>query len=334
MRAMHLAAILAAALVALACLGILLSPAGRRLLLDRPNERSLHRQPVPRSGGLAIAAGVGAAVAFSPLPFALWVALGAALALAAISLLDDILTLSTQLRLAAHLGAAAATVALAIGSDGAISFVLLALELAWSANLYNFMDGADGLAGGMALFGFGAYAVAGRLAGDPALASLCAVIAISSCVFLAANFPPAKIFMGDVGSVPLGFLAGALGLLGWRSGAWPLWFPMLVFAPFACDATLTLVKRLARRERVWQAHREHYYQRLVRMGFDHRGTLWIEYAAMAACAATALAIREASPTAQMTALVTVTLILAALAAWIDARWSRWTRRNGPGGAAA
>src|SRR5262249_56892173 len=124
----------------------------------------------------------------------------------------------------------------------------------------NLRDGSDGLAGGMALIGFGAYAVAANDAGHGALAGVSIAVAAASAAFLFFNFAPARIFMGDVGSVPLGFLAGTLGILGWREGAWPLWFPMLVFAPFACDATLTLIRRLLRRERVWEAHREHYYQ--------------------------------------------------------------------------
>jgi hypothetical protein len=125
--------------------------------------------------------------------------------------------------------------------------------------------------------------------------------------------------------VPLGFLAGALGALGWLDGVWPLWFPVLVFAPFVGDATLTLFRRLARRERVWQAHREHYYQRLVRMDFGHRGTAWIEYGAMAACAAVALLAREASPVLQAAAVCASAAALAAIAVWVDLRWAR-TRR--------
>ncbi|MGA8051867.1 MAG: glycosyl transferase, partial [Burkholderiales bacterium] len=143
--------------------------------------------------------------------------------------------------------------------------------------------------------------------------------------FLVRNFPPARIFMGDVGSVPLGFLAGALGLIGWNDGVWPLWFPIVVFAPFVCDATLTLIRRLLRGDRVWQAHREHYYQRLVRMGFGHRGTAAIEYAAMAGCAAVALFAREASVGVQVTSLTAATAALIAVAVWIDVHWARFVR---------
>jgi UDP-N-acetylmuramyl pentapeptide phosphotransferase/UDP-N-acetylglucosamine-1-phosphate transferase len=311
---------LAAFVVSLACLGALLSPAGRRLMLDRPNVRSLHRQPVPRSGGIAIAAGVAAAAVAAPqVPLAL---LALAAALAALSMADDVFTLPTLLRLAAHFAAAGAALGLVIGAADPLLFAVLLLAIAWYANLYNFMDGSDGLAGGMAVFGFGAYAWAAQQSGDAALAAASAGIAAACGAFLLLNFHPARLFMGDVGSVPMGFLAGAFGVLGWRDGVWPLWFPLLVFAPFVCDASLTLAKRLLRRERVWEAHKNHYYQRLVRMGFGHRATAWIEYAAMAACAALALFAREAEAAVQTGALGAAVLALAAIALWIDVRWAR------------
>ena len=122
-----------------------------------------------------------------------------------------------------------------------------------------------------------------------ALAAVCAGVAAAAAGFLCFNFHPARIFMGDVGSVPLGFTAGALGLVGWRSGAWPLWFPLLVFAPFILDATVTLLRRALRGEKVWQAHRSHYYQRMVQMGLGHRGTALRAYGLMAGCGAAALA---------------------------------------------
>ena len=339
-----LVVMLAALAVTLACLWVLLSPIGRRLMLDRPNQRSLHERPVPRSGGIAIAAGVAAGAAMSTVvvPHGVGVTLGIAGALAAISLADDIFTLPTMLRLAAHLAAAGAVVSLVIGVADPLLFVVLLLAIAWYSNLYNFMDGADGLAGGMAVFGFGAYAWAAHQSGHAALTAVSASVAAASGAFVLVNFHPARLFMGDVGSVPLGFLAGALGVLGWRDGAWPLWFPVLVFAPFMCDATLTLAKRLLRRERVWEAHKDHYYQRLVRMGFGHRGTAWIEYAAMAGCAALALFARKAEAGVQAGALCAAALVLAAVALWIDARWARWERTartartasSGPSGGAA
>jgi UDP-GlcNAc:undecaprenyl-phosphate/decaprenyl-phosphate GlcNAc-1-phosphate transferase len=326
MRAMSALAPLAAFAVALLAARLLLSSAGRRLALDAPNERSLHRDPVPRTGGIAIAAGVAVACAlvWPGLP----VILAVAALLAVVSFVDDLLGLSTRLRLALHLGAAAAVLAFELEITAPLAFVVFALAIAWAANLYNFMDGADGLAGGMAVVGFGAYALAAQVVGAATLATLCASLVAASAAFLVFNWHPARLFLGDVGSVPLGFLAGALGLQGWSIGAWPLWFPLLVFAPFICDATLTLLKRLLRRERVWQAHREHYYQRLVRMGFGHRGTAYIEYAAMAACAGLALLVYREPVAAQGIAIAFAAVALAAVAAWVDLRWARFVRAAG------
>ncbi len=317
---------LAAFVIALLCVKALMSETGRRLALDHPNERSLHERPVPRTGGLAIAAGVGAGWLVGAPGFAITLSLAAALA--ALSFLDDLFGLPTAVRLAGHLGAAAAVVLLELRFPGWAVLVLFALAVAWYANLYNFMDGSDGLAGGMALFGFGAYAAAAWLADVHPLAELSVVLAAASAAFLVRNFPPARIFMGDVGSVPLGFLAGALGLIGWNDGVWPLWFPLLVFAPFVCDATLTLLRRLLRGERVWQAHREHYYQRLVRMGFGHRGAALIEYAAMLACGAAAVYACNRERQIQITVLAASILVLISIAVWIDLRWSRYLRESG------
>jgi len=199
--------------------------------------------------------------------------------------------------------------------------------VAWITNLYNFMDGSDGLAGGMALIGFGAYAAAAALAGHAPLAALSVALAAASGAFLLLNFPPARIFLGDAGAVPLGFLAASLGLVGWRDDLWPLWFPLVVFAPFIGDATLTLLRRLARGERVWHAHREHYYQRLVRLGAGHRGAALTGYGLMLACAAAALYARDAAAPVQAGAIGAALLVLAAAAVWIDVRWSRHERRT-------
>ena len=335
MPAMQFQPALAAFLASLACLGLLLSPIGRQLMLDRPNERSLHGGPVPRSGGISIAAGVAACAAASDA--AVLHGIGAILviagALAVISLADDIFTLPALSRLAAHFAAAGAALGLGIGVADPMLFAVLLLAIAWFANLYNFMDGSDGLAGGMTVLGFGTYAWVAQQAGHGALATASVGIAVASLAFLAVNFHPARLFMGDVGSIPLGFLAGALGVLGWRDGVWPLWFPILVFAPFVCDATLTLVKRLLRRERVWEPHKDHYYQRLVRMGFGHRATALIEYGAMAGCAATAIFFRAAEPALQAGALGAAAVVLGAIAVWIDTRWARWSRTRGDSGGA-
>ncbi|HWD23573.1 MAG TPA: glycosyl transferase [Burkholderiales bacterium] len=291
--------------------------------LDRPNARSLHQRPVPRTGGIAVLAGTAVAIPF--VASALWLPVFVAAALAAVSLADDLRGMPTAVRLALHLAAAALLAWYVLAPMHPIELALLAVAVAWITNLYNFMDGSDGLAGGMSFLGFGAYALAAALAGNAPLALLCTAISMAAAAFLAHNFHPARIFLGDVGSIPLGFLAGGLGLVGWRDDVWPLWFPLLVFGPFIGDATVTLLKRLARREKVWQAHRDHYYQRLVRMGFGHRGTAYIGYALMAGCAAVALLARSQAPLIQWSAFFGAAAALAAAAVWIDLRWARHRR---------
>jgi len=259
-----------------------------RFALDRPNERSLHQHPVPRTGGIAVLIGSAAALPFGGTELCL--PLGLALVLAAISFADDLKGLPIAARLGAHLAAAGVLVWYELSPIYLWQAALIVLGVAWLTNLYNFMDGSDGLAGGMTVIGFAAYAVAAAWSEEPELATTCLCIAAAAAAFLVFNFHPARIFLGDVGSIPLGFLAGALGIIGWNEEGWPLWFPVAVFAPFIVDATFTLVRRLARSERFWQAHRDHFYQRMVRSGLGHRGTAYIAYTLMLICAVSALAL--------------------------------------------
>lgn len=318
---MPYAAVLVPVASALACAAVIFALLRRAsgLPLDRPNERSLHQVPVPRVGGIGIVAGVLLAFVLlraEPLLAAL------VAALAAVSYADDRAHLPIAIRFAAHLAAAAVFV-YAAASD--VSFVwqaALVLAIVWMTNLYNFMDGSDGLAGGMALFGFSAYALAAWLAGDLIFAIVAASVAAAAAAFLAFNFPPAKVFMGDAGSIPLGFLAAALGVLGWRTGHWPLWFPVLVFSPFIADASITLARRMLRGERFWRAHRTHYYQRLVLLGWGHRNTALAEYALMAACGAGALWALDQGVAAQAALLVGAGLVYVCLATLTDLAWHR------------
>ncbi|HWI38314.1 MAG TPA: glycosyltransferase family 4 protein [Burkholderiales bacterium] len=305
--------------VTVVVLRVLLTRFGR-LALDRPNARSLHQTPVPRLGGVGVILGALAAVPFVSATHGL--ALGLAVALAALSFVDDVRGVPTLVRLACHLLAAGVLIAYALLPMAWFELVLLALAITWMTNLFNFMDGSDGLAGGMACIGFAAYAAAALLAGHLALATVCMALAASAAGFILFNFHPARIFLGDVGSIPLGFLTGALGVLGWSEDIWPLWFPLLVFGLFIGDATLTLLKRLARGERVWQAHRSHYYQRLVQLGVGHRGTALVSYALMLVCAAAALYARTEPPSVQAAVIAVAVVILSAVAVWIDFRWAR------------
>lgn len=313
--------------VALAAIAILRGSALAGRLVDRPNERSLHRRPTPRIGGLGLLAGVTIAMFVAGASTGLWLVL-VALVLAAVSALDDADSLPVATRLAAHLCAAGVAVAI-VGplvqppAEGNLAVGLLAvIAIAWLSNLFNFMDGADGLAGGMAAIGFFALALAAQHEGMQELATPCAAIAAASLAFLLFNSPPAKVFMGDAGSVPLGFLAGALGWYGTVRGAWPFWFPALVFSPFIVDATLTLARRAAAGEAVWKAHRSHYYQRLVLGGWSHRRLAIAQWVLMAAAASSALAVREETGMMRNGILATWVLTYALLCVAIDKRHPR------------
>jgi UDP-N-acetylmuramyl pentapeptide phosphotransferase/UDP-N-acetylglucosamine-1-phosphate transferase len=310
------AALVAGGLIALILKGRLGAP------LDRPNERSLHSRPVPRSGGLPMMAGVLAAFLLLPAPVAIAVP---ALALACVSLVDDWRGLPIAIRLAVHAAAAAAFAWLALEASPWWTQLAAALAVLWMTNLYNFMDGSDGLAGGMAALGFGFLGFAAYPADDAiGLAAFC--IAAAALAFLAFNFHPARIFMGDVGSIPIGFMAAAFGLLGWQRGLWPLWYPAAVFSPFIVDASATLVKRIVCGERFWEPHREHYYQRLVRLGWGHRKTALAEYALMLFCGILSHWALGQPLYLQLIVILTLATLFVCLAASIDVAWRRASGR--------
>jgi UDP-N-acetylmuramyl pentapeptide phosphotransferase/UDP-N-acetylglucosamine-1-phosphate transferase len=150
------------------------------------------------------------------------------------------------------------------------------------------MDGMDGFAGGMTFLGFGFLAYFGWQAHFPVMLIIATFVAMGALGFLTHNFPPARIFMGDAGSITLGFLAGTLMILGVRDGIFEIWVPIMIFSPFIVDATVTLVRRALRRKKIWEAHREHYYQRLVLSGWSHRRTVLAEYGVMMLCGALAV----------------------------------------------
>lgn len=284
-------------------------------ILDYPNPRSLHQQPTPRTGGLAVLAGgliggvltglVIAPVAGSTLALLL----PGLVPLATLSFLDDRHGVPVKWRVLAHGWAAISLLIAGFAPDslelpglaGPIpawaALLLTFLFIVWMINLYNFMDGMDGFAGGMALIGFSTLAWLGQA--DTGFAAFCLSVAAASAGFLVHNFPPAKIFLGDVGSTTLGFLAAACSLWGSTTGLFPFWIALLIFSPFIVDATMTLLRRLQRGERVWEAHRTHYYQRLVLRGWGHRRTVLAEYALMAACAGSALLAVRLPPAWQL-----------------------------------
>jgi UDP-GlcNAc:undecaprenyl-phosphate GlcNAc-1-phosphate transferase len=298
-----------------------------RLPLDKPNNRSLHSTPVPRVGGIAILTGFAISLFTIDLPVSTILAVCVFL-LATVSFVDDWIGVSAVWRLAAHLCAAGFVSSNLLFIDyGGFAMILAALSIAWMTNLYNFMDGSDGLAGGMTMFGFSFYAVAALAAGDTAFGWANASIAAASAAFLIFNFNPARIFMGDAGSVPLGFLAATFGIVGWLHHNWTWWYPLLVFSPFIVDASVTLARRLGSGIRVWEAHRDHYYQRLVQMGFGHKGTAFAEYILMLACGTVALWAMTLAAHAQQALLSLMGLLYVVLIAIIERLWRARHKSN-------
>jgi len=166
----------------------------------------------------------------------------------------------------------------------------------------------DGFAGGMAVIGFSTLAMLGWWVGDPVFAALNLVIAGAAAGFLVFNFPPARIFMGDTGSSTIGFLAAGMLLWAERRGVAPLWVSMLIFSPFVVDATVTLVRRFVRGEKVWKAHKSHYYQQLVQAGWGHRRTVLFEYLLMLFCAIAGMTAQVVSVPVQWGIVVSVAIL--------------------------
>lgn len=283
----EMVASLLAFVVAAGGTGLLRRYALRSNLVDVPNHRSSHEVPTPRGGGLAIV--VGASLAFAilgvrgglDLPLLLTLLVGGGV-VAATGFLDDRYQLRAGTRLVIHMVAAGWAVywcgglsVVQIGehtfSIGWIGYVLECLAIVWMLNLFNFMDGIDGLAASEATFA--AWAAAGLALMTPMPSGVSAAsiaFGAACCGFLLWNWAPAKIFMGDTGSGYLGYVLAVLALAMSRNyGVFAsIW--LILVATFVVDATVTLIGRLVRGERVHQAHRSHAYQWLSRRWRSHR----------------------------------------------------------------
>jgi glycosyltransferase WbpL len=265
-------------------------------IMDIPNARSSHSRPMPRAGGIGIVATsytlvLIVAAIHGALGTPTLAVLAGGLAVAIVGLADDLRNLPAWIRFSVHVLAASAIVFLGVRVDtisllpvGSLSLGFLGaiLSVVWIVavtNIYNFMDGIDGLAAGVAVLAGVGLATMGAIRGDPAILLLSCTLAGSALGFLAHNFPPASVFMGDVGSGFLGFVLAALILLaGSTSSDGGSAIPAgLVIAPFLLDGTLTLVRRVIQGERWYEAHRSHYYQRLVILGYSHRAVSLLYY---------------------------------------------------------
>jgi len=267
--------LLATLLLSAGFCGLYLCLALRLELLDRPNERSSHERPTPNGGGLPLLLAFALGVALAGAQYGPWrpeygVLLLAEIFLMVVGVADDIRHLSVRVRMglyalccagvAWYLAPQPQSVLSAVVLVGAVAFVLL-----WSVNLYNFMDGIDGLAAlqcvlacvGAALLSWGAGSEGGY-------ALFCLLLAAGHAGFLMWNWPPARLFMGDAGSVPTGLLLASLAVLGGVQGQLTPLCWLVLLAGFITDASWTLVWRIVTGQRFLQPHRMHAYQRLSR----------------------------------------------------------------------
>lgn len=328
---------------------ILVRDTARRLhLVDRPNDRSLHRMPVPRLGGIAVVTSVWATLAaanrFVPLleqrEVVVWIASASAIAL--LGLVDDLRPLPAWLRLLVQLLAAGVFVVLVSRPETIVLLRGLQLRLeppfvsalavvfiVAVTNIFNFMDGMDGLAATQAMAVALPVSGLGALAGHSDLALVGLAIAGGVAGFGIHNMPPATIFMGDVGSTFLGFGFATLALLAARR---PEPIPVLVFptllAPFLMDGTFTMLRRLRGGERIWHAHRTHLYQRAVATGLTHGAVLRV-YAAWCVTAAFAgLIVARASVWGALGAWLALAGELLLVGRWVLSREAARSRARG------
>ncbi|MGV8996307.1 MAG: MraY family glycosyltransferase [Parvibaculaceae bacterium] len=262
--------------------GLVKTHALKRQLIDIPNTRSSHDQPMPRGGGLAIVIAFYAsallALLLDAIPPYLFIALCAGLVVAGAGFADDHKQLSPRARLAYHFVAAF----LAIGwldawsildlgfmavHWGIIGSIVALFGLVWLTNLFNFMDGIDGIAAAETIFVTTAMCAFTSQFVAPML------LAAAALGFLCLNWPPARLFMGDVGSGFLGFVIGVLALHAITSEAVAPWPFLILVGIFVTDATLTLLRRTISGEKIWLAHRSHAYQWAARRYGSHRPVL-------------------------------------------------------------
>jgi Fuc2NAc and GlcNAc transferase len=256
-------------------------------VLDIPNARSSHTNATPRGGGASIVlvASLGFAVMIRAdrLPVGLATALlVGGLAVAAVGFLDDRYSVPASVRFAIHLGAAflaseclggLSTVRLgdSLVQLGWFGQVLAVLTIVWALNLFNFMDGIDGFAASEAVFILGVAGVLGFFGLAPMQVGAVGLLVGAACAgFLVWNWPPARIFMGDVGSGYLGYIIGVLAIAATRQNPAAIWIWLILGGAFFVDATVTLLRRAARGDRVYQAHRSHAYQWLARRWRSHK----------------------------------------------------------------
>lgn len=295
-------------------------------MIVQPGTRQSHRQATPTGGGLGIIVTVVLATfwihTLQTLPVFWWFnMLPGILLLALIGWLDDKKPLASTLRLLVQFIVSLWLLLFAGFLDLAQHAALVALTtimVVWMMNLYNFMDGSNGMAGFQGVFCATVFAALFALGGEPGMALIALVVAAACCGFLPLNFPQARIFMGDVASVPLGFIFAGFAVYGVNAGVFTWWVPILVMSVFIVDASLTLAARVIQQERWYTAHKQHVYQRLIEQEWSHSQVLMVYQTINVVMVLPALVLANMYP---QYAIVTTVLTLGGLGAgWYIANW--------------
>ncbi|MCH9809127.1 MAG: glycosyltransferase family 4 protein [Alphaproteobacteria bacterium] len=292
-----------------------------RGVVAESNDRSMHAGQTATGGGLPlIAAALAGTVALWPLAQVHAYLLPVAALLAIVSFYDDLKPVSRLLRFGTHLLAAISCVAsihyaqfifqgwLPLWLDRAVAV----FALVWFINLFNFMDGIDGIAGVETVFIASGFAIVIAAAGATSpLTGLALAMAGAAGGFLFWNWHPARIFLGDVGSVPLGFLCGALMI--WLAVQHSLSAALILPLYFVADATITILMRLRRGEKIWEPHRSHFYQRSARAVGSHA----VVVRRVAICNAVLVALAVLALSMPVTAFVLAVVCVGGLLAWME-----------------
>ena len=237
--------------------------------LDIPNTRSAHTTITPRIGGIGIYINL-LLLTFYFFGFnneKINILLVSISLIFFISVLDDILRVFLLLRLGVHCLAAIYFLNFYFMNIPLASLVIFAIIIISTINIFNFIDGSDGFLSGIIAVAMTFFIAHSINSNNYDVLIISTIICFSSFAFLLFNFPPAKVFLGDSGSTLLGLGYSALSIIGFEYSLWPSWFPLLLVYPFVLDASITLMIRIVKREKFWEAHRNHYYQKIIIMGF-------------------------------------------------------------------
>jgi len=313
----------------------------KRGVMDFPNERSSHSVPTPRMGGIAM-------VAAAVLSFACWVFLVPgeifwvravwagplfALVMSGLGLWDDLSDLSPRFRFSVQIAGSVAILLLLamrvpsfrLGGYSVPSLIWVpvgAIWIVWMLNLYNFMDGIDGLAGGEAAVASSFFFVLFAREGELGWAVANLLVAASAMGFLVHNWPPARVFMGDAGSAFLGAFYGMQSVLAPLSTKVPFIVLVLPFANFILDTTVTLFRRVWRGEKWYQAHRTHFYQRMTNLGMSHKKITVLELLSVGVCCISAEICMRVDGKYMICMVVFILLLFFGAGAWITGKERR------------